>query len=74
MRHHRWTTAAFLMAAAAALAIPAAAQSAAAAEAVDIEESGEHRTNLRQPPDRVMDVLGIGPGMIVGEIGAGQGR
>ncbi len=28
----------------------------------------------RQPPEQVMDVIGLKPGMIVGEVGAGRGR
>jgi ubiquinone/menaquinone biosynthesis C-methylase UbiE len=35
---------------------------------------GERWTNERQPPDKVMDAIGLKPGMIVGEVGAGQGR
>lgn len=27
-----------------------------------------------QPSDKIMDVLGVGPGMVIGEIGAGNGR
>jgi ubiquinone/menaquinone biosynthesis C-methylase UbiE len=38
------------------------------------EEDWERSANDRQPPDRVMDAIGIKPGMIVGEIGAGRGR
>lgn len=37
-------------------------------------ESWELSANKRQPPDRVMDIAGIKPGMIIGEIGAGRGR
>lgn len=35
---------------------------------------GERWTNERQPPDKVMDAIGLKPGMVVGEVGAGQGR
>ncbi|MFC2156478.1 class I SAM-dependent methyltransferase [Acidobacteriota bacterium] len=28
----------------------------------------------RQPPEQVMDALGIKPGMVIGEVGAGRGR
>jgi SAM-dependent methyltransferase len=38
------------------------------------EESWERRDNERQPPIKVMDALGIKPGMSVGEVGAGRGR
>jgi len=34
----------------------------------------EKADNERQPPDRVMDALGIKPGMVIGEVGAGRGR
>jgi SAM-dependent methyltransferase len=38
------------------------------------ENSNEARLNRLQPPDQVMDAIGIGPGMVGAEIGAGQGR
>ena len=38
------------------------------------EPSVERRLNERQPPERVMDSLGIRPGMTVAEVGVGQGR
>ncbi len=34
----------------------------------------EEYWNSKQPPAKVMDALGIVPGMVVGEIGAGRGR
>ena len=34
----------------------------------------EKADNERQPPDQVMDALGIKPGMVIGEVGAGRGR
>lgn len=37
-------------------------------------EDGEKRHNVYQPPDKVMDAIGVEPGMVVGEIGAGRGR
>jgi SAM-dependent methyltransferase len=37
-------------------------------------ESGERRLNERQPPLEIMDAIGLRPGMVVGEIGAGRGR
>jgi ubiquinone/menaquinone biosynthesis C-methylase UbiE len=39
-----------------------------------LEESWERHDNERQPPIKVMDALGIKPGMTVGEVGAGRGR
>lgn len=38
------------------------------------QEAWEKDANKRQPPDRVMDTVGLKPGMIIGEIGAGRGR
>ena len=38
------------------------------------ETPNEARLNRLQPPDRVMDTIGIVPGMTVAEIGAGKGR
>ena len=36
--------------------------------------SWEKRANERQSPDKVMDSIGLKPGMVIGEIGAGGGR
>lgn len=38
------------------------------------ESANEARLNRLQPPDQVMDIIGLEPGMTVAEIGAGQGR
>jgi len=38
------------------------------------ESANEARLNGLQPPDQVMDAIGLAPGMAVAEIGAGQGR
>lgn len=38
------------------------------------ESANEARLNRLQPPDQVMDAIGIKPGMVVAEIGAGRGR
>ena len=38
------------------------------------EESREKRANDRMPPEKVMDAIGVKPGMIIGELGAGRGR
>jgi len=37
-------------------------------------EPGEQRRNNWHPPVRIMDTLGLKPGMAIGDIGAGQGR
>ncbi len=38
------------------------------------ESANEARLNGLQPPGQVMDAIGIKPGMVVAEIGAGRGR
>jgi ubiquinone/menaquinone biosynthesis C-methylase UbiE len=38
------------------------------------ENANEARLNGLQPPDRVMDAIGVKPGMTMAEIGAGRGR
>ena len=38
------------------------------------ENANEARLNRLQPPEQVMDAMGIEPGMTVAEIGAGHGR
>ena len=37
-------------------------------------DAWEKRQNDRQPPEKVMDAIGVKPGMIIGEVGAGLGR
>jgi len=37
-------------------------------------ESWERRLNMRQPPEKIMDAIGLKEGMIIGDIGAGRGR
>jgi SAM-dependent methyltransferase len=39
-----------------------------------LSEDHERSSNEVQPPRAVMDVLGIGPGTVIGEVGAGVGR
>ena len=38
------------------------------------DNANEARLNGLQPPDQVMDAMGVKEGMVVAEIGAGQGR
>ncbi len=38
------------------------------------ENANEARLNRLQPPEEVMNAIGIKPGMVVAEIGAGRGR
>jgi ubiquinone/menaquinone biosynthesis C-methylase UbiE len=37
-------------------------------------DAWEQRWNNLQPPAKVMDTIGVKPGMMVGEVGAGRGR
>jgi ubiquinone/menaquinone biosynthesis C-methylase UbiE len=41
---------------------------------IDPADAWEKRLNDLQPPDKVMDAIGVLPGMTIGEIGAGRGR
>ena len=41
---------------------------------VQLSEPQEMRANEIQPPDQLMDILGIRQGMTIGEVGAGHGR
>jgi len=40
----------------------------------DMTESGEERDDRLQPPEKIMDAIGLKPGMVIGEVGAGMGR
>ena len=42
--------------------------------ALEPADANEARLNRLQPPPRVMDIIGVRPGMVVAEIGAGRGR
>lgn len=50
------------------------AGSAAETQKRDFTESHEKRLNRLQPPVLVMDTIELGPGMTIGDIGAGKGR
>ena len=39
-----------------------------------LSEPNERRANELQPPGVVMDLLGVKPGLVIGEVGAGRGR
>lgn len=41
---------------------------------LDPENDNEARLNRLLPPDEIMDAVGITPGMVLAEIGAGRGR
>jgi len=53
---------------------PEAGGSPASPGMLDPENDNEARLNRLQPPDRVMDAVGVAPGQVVAEIGAGRGR
>jgi ubiquinone/menaquinone biosynthesis C-methylase UbiE len=40
----------------------------------DLSEGWEIREAERQPPKKIMDAIGVKPGMVIGEVGAGRGR
>jgi ubiquinone/menaquinone biosynthesis C-methylase UbiE len=40
----------------------------------DLSEGWEVKEAERQPPKKIMDAIGVRPGMVIGEIGAGRGR
>lgn len=41
---------------------------------IDHVTPSEQRANAGQPPAKVMDAIGVKPGMVIGELGAGRGR
>lgn len=41
---------------------------------IDRVTASEQRANAGQPPAKVMDAVGVKPGMVIGELGAGRGR
>ncbi len=53
----------------------AAANSAEGAQQKkDFTEENEVRLKRLQPPEKIMDAIGLKPGMVIGDIGAGWGR
>lgn len=40
----------------------------------DFTQPNEVRLNRFQPPEKIMDAIGLKPGMVIGDIGAGWGR
>lgn len=54
--------------------LPAHGAAQAARDATGLAEPQEKRFNDLQPPEVVLDILGIRPGLVVGEVGAGHGR
>ncbi len=55
-------------------AVPASIHAQKHQGVLESETANEARLNRLQPPDQVMDAIGVKPGMVVGEIGAGRGR
>jgi len=45
-----------------------------AAAQFDEDDSWESEQNAYQPPELIMDAIGVKPGMVVAEVGAGRGR
>ena len=54
--------------------LPSQEATQGAQDTSQLAEHREQRANEVQPPDLVMDILGVRPGLIVGEVGAGRGR
>jgi SAM-dependent methyltransferase len=54
--------------------LPAQEAAQAAGDAGRLAEPQEKRFNDIQPPELVLDILGIRPGLVIGEVGAGHGR
>ncbi len=54
------------------LAVPTAVDSKSDSDR--LTEHREQRANEIQPPGLVMDILGVRPGLVIGEVGAGRGR
>jgi SAM-dependent methyltransferase len=54
--------------------LPAQEAAQTASDACRLAEPREKNANDIQPPDVVMNILGIRPGLVIGEVGAGRGR
>jgi SAM-dependent methyltransferase len=75
MQHLRRTAMIISILLTALMATMAAQEAARAArDASRLAEPQEQRFNDVQPPELVMDILGIRPGLVIGEVGAGNGR
>src|SRR4030042_756098 len=75
MKHFRRTTMIIcIMLTTLTVLLPAQEAIRAAQDTSRLTEHQEQRANEIQPPDLVMDILGILPGMVIGEVGAGRGR
>jgi len=49
-------------------------QNSAAKVEQEMTHPDEERQNRLQPPEKIMDAIGLKPGMVIGEVGAGWGR
>jgi SAM-dependent methyltransferase len=47
---------------------------ASASRQDELTHPGEEEQNSLQPPEKIMDAIGLKPGMVIGEVGAGWGR
>jgi len=56
------------------LASAAAVTAVTAAGQFDEDDSWEEYHNRYQPPKLIMDAIGVKPGMVIAEVGAGRGR
>jgi SAM-dependent methyltransferase len=75
MKHFRSATIIFsLLLTALSALLPAQEAAQAARDAGRLAEPQEKRFNDVQPPELVLDILGIRPGLVIGEVGAGHGR
>jgi SAM-dependent methyltransferase len=75
MKHVRGTTIILCILLTAWVAIlPAQEMAQVARDASQLAEPSEKRSNEVQPPELVMEILGIRPGLVIGEVGAGHGR
>ena len=54
--------------------LPAQETAPAGQDTNRLAEPGEKRANEIQPPELVMDLLNVRPGLVIGEVGAGRGR
>lgn len=52
----------------------AASSAEGAQQKKDFTKENEVRFNRLQPPEKIMDAIGLKPGMVIGDIGAGWGR
>ena len=54
--------------------LPAQQSAQASRDTSQLAEPGEKRSNEVQPPELIIEILSIRPGLVIGEVGAGRGR